>query len=115
MHTESVQSFEEGDTVVYPDAFTGEVKYGRIDRAYGGTFIVHTISRAEAGPSPKPFSPGRPCEIEKQPDGARVCAAHKVSLVRSDLQGDQNPLGLGHLTAWACPVSGKQFLETEGL
>lgn len=52
-----VTTFEEGDTVEYPDAHTGEIKYGRIDRMYGSTAIIRTITKEEAGPNPKKFTP----------------------------------------------------------
>lgn len=51
------QPFKEGDAVEYPDAYTGEIKYGRIDRMYGGDAIIRTITKEEAGPNPKKFSP----------------------------------------------------------
>ncbi len=88
---------------------------GRIERSYGSTFIVHIIPRNEAGPNPKPLSVRRPCKLVLRPDGAHICDAHMVGLVESTLQGEQNEPGLGHLKAWACPVSGKQFLEADGM
>jgi hypothetical protein len=57
-------TYQEGDTVEYVDAYTGETKYGRIDKMYGSTAIVRTITKDEAGPNPKKFTP--------KPDPART-------------------------------------------
>lgn len=50
-------AFQEGDKVEYPDAHTGEIRYGVIDRMYGGDAIIRTITKEEAGPNPKKFVP----------------------------------------------------------
>lgn len=57
-------AFQEGDTVEYVDAYTGETKFGRIERMYGSDAIIRTITKEEAGPNPKQFAP--------RPDPARV-------------------------------------------
>jgi hypothetical protein len=104
-----------GDSVVFEDAYTSETKYGRVERGFGSTFIVHIVRREEAGPSPKSLKVRQPCRQVSQPSGVRICGSHQTELVECDLHSEENPAGLGHLRAWACPVSGKQFLETEGL
>jgi hypothetical protein len=110
------QGLTVGDSVVFDDAYTSETKYGRVERGYGCTFIVHNIvPRERAAPNPKPLTVRRPCSLVLQPDGMRVCGSHIVELVEADVQGEENPPGVGHIKAWACPVSGKQFLEAEGL
>jgi hypothetical protein len=115
MFGEDRQVLAIGDTVVFEDACTTETKYGRVERGYGSTFIVHIVPREEAGPSTKPLKVRQPCKLLAEPGGVRICASHQVELVEGDLQGEENPSGLGHLRAWTCPVSGKQFLEAEGL
>lgn len=48
--------FQEGNTVEYVDAYTGETRYGTIDRIYGGNAVVHPVTKEEAGPNPKKFT-----------------------------------------------------------
>jgi len=115
MSAEDRQVLAVGDTVVFEDAYTSETKYGRVERGYGSTFIVHIVPREEAGPSPKPLKACQPCKLVLEPNGVRICGSHQTELVECDLHSDENPSGLGHLRAWACPASGKQFLEAEGL
>ena len=114
MSAEDQQVLAIGDAVVFEDAYTSETKYGRVERGYGSTFIVHIVPREEAGPSPRPLKVRPPCKLVSEPSGVRTCGSHQTELVECDLQGEENPSGLGHLRAWACPVSGKQFLEAEG-
>ena len=115
MSAEGDQTLGVGDTVVFEDAYTNETKYGRVERGYGSTFTVHIISREKAGSNPKPLKVRQPCSSVLQPDGVRACGSHWVELVECDIQGEENQPGVGHLKAWACPVSGKQFLEAQGL
>jgi hypothetical protein len=115
MQAEDRQVLEVGETVVFEDACTSETKYGRVDHGYGGTFIVHIVPREEAGPSPKPLKVRQPCKLVPQLNGARICGSHQTELVECDLHSEENPSGLGHLRAWACPVSGEQFLEADGM
>ena len=115
MHGEDRQVLAVGDTVVFEDAYTSETKYGRVERGYGSTFIVHIVPREEAGPSPKPLKVRQPCKLVSETGGVRICGPNQTELVDCDLQGEENPSGLGHLRAWACPVSGKQFLEADGM
>lgn len=49
--------FKEGDTVEYVDAYTGETRYGRIEKMFGGDAIINIITKDEAGPNPKRFTP----------------------------------------------------------
>jgi hypothetical protein len=41
------------ETIVFNDAYTGEEKYGRIDRVYGCDIVLHLIAKEEAGPNPR--------------------------------------------------------------
>ncbi len=52
-----VTTFQVGDTVEFEDAYTREIKWGRITQMLGGTALVSTITKEEAGPNPKRFSP----------------------------------------------------------
>ncbi len=115
MSADDRQILAVGDTVVFEDAYTSETKYGRVERGYGSTFIVHIVPRVEAGPNPKPFKAHQPCKLASEPGGVRICGSHQTELVECDLHSEENPTGLGHLRAWACPVSGKQFLEADGM
>jgi hypothetical protein len=49
--------FLEGEKVEYVDAYTGETRYGTIERMYGSNAIIHTLTKEEAGPNPKRFTP----------------------------------------------------------
>ncbi len=62
------QGFCCGDTVEFPDAYTGEIKYGRIERIYGSDAIIRVITREEAGPGPKHFRPVRPTRLVERAD-----------------------------------------------
>ncbi|MGD0966102.1 MAG: hypothetical protein ABSA57_19640 [Candidatus Acidiferrales bacterium] len=50
-------AFQEGDKVEYTDAYTGEARYGTIERMYGSNAVIDTITKEEAGPNPKKFTP----------------------------------------------------------
>jgi hypothetical protein len=115
MPGEDRQVLAVGDTVVFEDAYTSETKYGRVERGYGSTFIVHIVPREEAGSSPKPLKVRQPCKLVSEPSGVRICGSHQTKLAECGLHSEENPSGLGHLRAWTCPVSGKQFLEAEGV
>jgi hypothetical protein len=43
----------EGDTVEFVDAYTHELKYGRVDHVYGGDCIIRSITKDEAGQTPE--------------------------------------------------------------
>jgi hypothetical protein len=45
-----------GEKVEYVDAYTGETRYGTIERMYGSNAIIHTLTKEEAGPNPKRFT-----------------------------------------------------------
>jgi hypothetical protein len=49
--------FLEADKIKYVDAYTGETRYGAIERMYGSNAVIHTITNEEAGPNPKKFTP----------------------------------------------------------
>jgi hypothetical protein len=49
--------FQEADKVEYVDAYTGETRYGTIERMYGRNAIIHSITKEEAGMNPKKFAP----------------------------------------------------------
>jgi hypothetical protein len=51
--------FQEGDKVEYVDAYTGETRYGTIERMYGSNAIVHTVTKEEAGLTPMKFTSQR--------------------------------------------------------
>lgn len=105
--------FEIGDAVRYEDAYTGELKYGRITRMYGNSFVVTAITEKEAGTTPKQLpKPRIACSFVKDSDGNPVCSYHRVSLQQLAVHGDQpNPPGLGHFSAWICPETGKQVYD----
>jgi hypothetical protein len=111
----SVEGLAAGDTVVFKDAYTGETKYGRVERGYGSTFVLHIVPREKAGPNPKLLKVSQPCTLVRALGGARICGSHQIALAECELHGEENPSGVGHLRAWACAVSGKQFLEAEDL
>jgi hypothetical protein len=50
-------AFQEADKIEYLDAYTGETRYGIIEKMYGSNAIIHTITKEEAGPNPKTFTP----------------------------------------------------------
>lgn len=52
-----IQTFGVGDAVEFEDAYTHEIKWGRISQMHGNTSIVAIITKEEAGPNPKRFSP----------------------------------------------------------
>ena len=61
--------FREGDKVEYVDAYTGEMRYGTIERMYGSNAIIHTVTKEEAGLNPMKFTsqhgPARSAETSK--------------------------------------------------
>ena len=101
MPAEDRQILAVGDTVVFEDAYTSETKYGRVERDYGSSFIVHILPRQEAGPSPTPLKVRQPRKLVSEPNGMRICGSHQTELVECDLRSEENPSGLGHLRAWA--------------
>ena len=55
--------FQERDKIEYVDAYTGEERYGIIERMYGSNAIIDTITKEEAGPNPKKFPPPQCSEV----------------------------------------------------
>lgn len=115
MSVEDSEAIAVGDTVVFEDAYTSETKYGRVERGYGSSFVVRIVPREKAGPNPKALKVRQPCKLVHDSSGVPICGSHRTELVECEVQGEQNPPGIGHVRAWACPVSGRQFLEAEGL
>lgn len=104
--------FDVGDKVVYEDAYTGELKYGRITNMTGGDAAIRTITQEEAGPSPKRLPKLRvACTFDRDVNGRPICSYHRGRLNQLALHGDPNPAGLGHLSPWLCPASGKQVYD----
>jgi len=60
-------AFQEGEKVEYVDAYTGETRYGTIERMYGSNAIIHTATKEEAGPNPKKFT-SQPDPVKKDSD-----------------------------------------------
>jgi hypothetical protein len=106
-------TFWVGDTVQYEDAYTGELKYGRITRTHGNNFIITTITEKEAVKNPKQLPKPRIARsFAEDVDGNPICSYHRIGLQPLAVHGDQpNPLGLGHLSAWICPETGKQVYD----
>lgn len=107
------ESFKAGDAARYTDAYTGEVRYGRISNMYGADAIVRTIDRDEAGPNPKEFRARPKCWLAHAADSTPICGLHCEPLTELSLHGDANPPGLGHLSAGVCPVSQLPVLAAE--
>lgn len=51
------------------------------------------------------------CGRERNPDGVWVCKLHGQPLREITLPTSIDPRGLGHLSAWVCPVSGEPILD----
>jgi hypothetical protein len=110
-----MEELKKGDTVEFEDAYTAEVRYGRIERMWGDRSIIRIISREEAGPHPKRFKPRPACGIETTENGIRLCSYHRVPLIERTVTGGPNPEGLGHFISRICPVSNKEVHKAEGL
>jgi hypothetical protein len=67
-----VAKFQVGDSVEYEDAYTQEIRYGRITNVYGSNFILTSITKEEAGPNPKRFTPKADPRIAAITDGTGV-------------------------------------------
>lgn len=48
--------FQEGDKLEYVDAYTGETRYGTVERMYGSNAIIRTVTKEEAGQNPMKFT-----------------------------------------------------------
>jgi hypothetical protein len=105
--------FEVGDAVEYEDAYTGELKYGRIANMRRSDFIIRTITEKEAGRNPKRLPKMRiACGFGKDESGNPVCSYHRSRLNPLAVHGEQpNPEGLGHFSAWICPATGRQVYD----
>jgi hypothetical protein len=67
-----VTTFQVGDTVEFEDAYTHEIKWGRITQMQGSTALISTITKEEAGPNPKRFTPKADPRIAAITDGTGV-------------------------------------------
>jgi hypothetical protein len=106
------EDFQVGDAVQYEDAYTGELKHGRITQMSGGNAILRTITEREAGRNPKRLPKLRvACSFAKDADGNAVCSYHRVQLNQLAVHGELNPPGLGHFSAWVCPATGKPVYD----
>jgi hypothetical protein len=107
------EQFSAGDKVVYEDAYTDETRYAVITQLNGGDAVLRSITEQEAGKSPKRLAKPRiACSFARGEDGNPVCSYHRKPLTQMAVHGDQpNPPGLGHFSAWICPVSSKPIYE----
>ena len=103
----------EGDTIQIQDLNTGEFQYGCVEGTIEGNLIIRRITKEEAGPNPKRFTPRLPCSIDRSVTGSLVCSSHGEDLIGIITSGeDESPLP-GHVTSWLCPVSNEELLEDE--
>ncbi|MFZ0271055.1 MAG: hypothetical protein WAL34_04315 [Acidobacteriaceae bacterium] len=102
-----------GDKVVYEDAYTGETKFGEITNMAGGDAVIRTITQTEAGPSPKRLPKLQvACVFARDSNDVPVCSFHRQPLAQLTAHSfEPNPPGLGHFTAWVCPVSSKTIYD----
>jgi len=107
------EQFSVGDKVVYEDAYTDEIRYAVITHLTGGDAVLRSISEREAGKSPKRLpKPRIACSFARGEDNIPVCSYHRKPLTELAVHGDQpNPPGLGHFSAWICPVTSKTILD----
>ena len=87
------ENFEIGDAVEYEDAYTGELRHGRITSMAGGNVMIRTITEKEAGRNPKRLpKPRIACSFAKDESGNPMCSYHRVGLNQLAVHGDQpNP------------------------
>jgi hypothetical protein len=45
------------ESVVFADTYTGEERYGLVERNYGGNAIIRIVSKEESGPNPTRIIP----------------------------------------------------------
>ena len=103
--------FTVGDTVQFQDVNTGEFQYACVEGAIEGNPIVRRITKEEAGPNPKRFTPRLPCSIDRSETGSVVCSSHGEDLIGIITRvEDESPLP-GHVTSWLCPVSNEELFE----
>ncbi len=107
------EQFEVGDSVEYQDAYTGELRHGRITKMYGSTAIITSITEKEAGKNRKRLPKAQiACTFAQDVEGNAVCGYHRVGLNQLAVHGDQpNPPGMGHFSAWICPETGQQVYD----
>ena len=102
-----------GDRVVYEDAYTLETRYGVITNLAGTDAVIRTITKEEAGESPKRLpTPRIACSFGRDEEDTPICSYHRKPLCQLAVQGQEpNPPGVGHFSAWICPTSGKQIFD----
>jgi hypothetical protein len=106
-------NFTPGDTVQFLNVKTGEFQYGRVEGTIEGNAIVRKITKEEAGPDPKRFTPRLPCSIDRSETGSLICSSHGEDLIGIITScEDESPLP-GHVTSWLCPVSNEEILAGE--
>jgi hypothetical protein len=108
------EQFNQGDTVQFEDAYTGEVTYGRVSRVYGSSMIISKISKEEAGPNPKRFNAQPGCSYGEDDNGTPICHLHRTPLVAGLMDNGVNAPGPGHIRGGICQVSGKVVLAADG-
>jgi hypothetical protein len=109
------EQFNQGDTVEFNDAYTGELTYGRVSRVYSNSMMISKISREEAGPNPKRFNAQPGCSYGEDENGTPICHLHRTNLLAGLPDNGMNGPGLGHVRGGVCPVSGKAVLAADGL
>jgi hypothetical protein len=103
--------FTVGDTVQFQDVNTGEFQYGCVEGTIEGNPIIRRITKEDAGPNPKRFTPRLPCSIDRSETGSVVCSSHGEDLIGIITRvEDESPLP-GHVTSWLCPVSNEELFE----
>jgi len=107
------ETFEIRDAVEYEDAYTGELKHGRITSMAGGNVMIRTITEKEGGRNPKRLpKPRIACSFAKDEAGNPIRSYHRVELKQLAVHGDQpNQPGLGGFSAWMCPTTEKQIYD----
>ncbi len=68
------ENFEIGDAVEYEDAYTGELRHGRITSMAGGNVMIRTITEKEAGKNPKRLPKPRIAAASPRTRAAIPCA-----------------------------------------
>jgi len=109
------EQFNQGDTVEFNDAYTGELTYGRVSRIYGSSMMISKISKEEAGPNPKRFNAQPACSYGEDENGKPICHLHHTPLLAGLLHDGMNEPGPGHVRGGVCPVSAKVVLVADGL
>jgi hypothetical protein len=100
-----------GDTVQFQDVNTGEFQYGCVEGTIEGNPIVRRITKEDAGPNPKRFTPRLPCSIDRGENGSLMCSSHREVLIGIIESGESQAPLPGHIRSWLCPVSNEDLFE----